>query len=324
VEKEMTDRIAVTPERLREISERMSTGAADVEGILSRLSRNVAPVRTEWVGVAKVQFNTLWDQLQQDAGGLHSVLTGIAKLTECAATAYEATEQNIVNSFDEFRIRPGVVRDAAKVPVQVVEVVEIVDAGAGSGLDPSDTVDGWPPPAVEQLVEQSQAALAEQAQVELVEQSQAALAEQAEVDEITERFNQIQEVLSTTASESDAVDDLGVTETEGSPADDVDGRPKTGARMPWARFMTKAVHDSKAREVKLEGKVRERRFKTSESGVRPGSRLCRLCFTVVVIEPEYIETTDMHVYLCCPNCGQSFPIRHSDSEALSTPPTPIS
>jgi WXG100 family type VII secretion target len=302
VEKEMTDRIAVTPERLREISTQMSTGAADVEAILSRLSRDVAPVRSEWVGVAKVQFNTLWDQLQHDAGGLHSVLTGIAKLTECAATAYEATELNIVNSFDEFRVRPGAVRAA---PTVSVEPAEVIDVGVVSGLEPSDTVDGWPPRAVEQLVEQSQ----------------------AEVDEITERFNQIQEVLTTTASEYDDTGSLVVTETEADPAEDADpsdGRPKAGVRMPWARFMTKAVHDSKTREIKFEGKIRERRFKTSDPAVRPGSRLCRLCFTVVVIEPECIETTDMHVYLCCPNCGQSFPIRRSDSEALSTPQTPTS
>jgi len=298
----MTDRIAVTPERLREISAQMSTGATDVEAILSRLSRDVAPVRSEWVGAAKVQFNSLWDQLQHDASGLHSVLTGMAKLTECAATAYEATEQNIVNSFDEFRVRPGQVRAVASKPVELVAVVDDV---AGNGLDPSDTVEGWPPAAVEQLVEQSQ----------------------GEIDEITERFNQIQEALGTTEAESDSVEDAVVLATEGRPvegADSPDGRAKAGVRMPWSRFMTKAVHESKAREVKLEGKTRERRFKTSDPAVRPGSRLCRLCFTVVAIEAEYIETTDMHVYLCCPNCGQSFPIRHSDAEALSTPPTPIS
>jgi hypothetical protein len=186
-----------------------------------------------------------------------------------------------------------------------------VDVGVGNGLDASDTVEGWPPSAVEQLVEQSQG---EQSQVEI-----------DEIDDITERFNQIQEALTTTACEPEVVDTV-VTEIEDSPvgANDLsEGRPKTSARMPWARFMTKAVHESKVREVKVEGKTRERRFKMSDPAVRPGSRLCRLCFTVVVIEPEYIETTDMHVYLCCPNCGQSFPIRHSDSEALSKPQTPI-
>jgi WXG100 family type VII secretion target len=124
----MASGIAVTPERLREISVQMSTGAADIEAILSRLSRDVAPVRSEWVGAAKVQFNTLWDQLQQDAGGLHSVLTGIAKLTECAAAAYEATEQSIAKSFDEFRIERDMVH-------AIAGVFDDIEAPSGEGDD---------------------------------------------------------------------------------------------------------------------------------------------------------------------------------------------
>jgi len=111
----MASGIAVTPERIREISAQMSTGAADVQAILSRLSGNVAPVRSEWVGAAQAQFNTLWDQLQLDASSLHSVLTGIAKLTENAATAYELTEQSIAKSFDEFRIEQDMVHAIAGV-----------------------------------------------------------------------------------------------------------------------------------------------------------------------------------------------------------------
>jgi WXG100 family type VII secretion target len=99
----MASGIAVTPERLREISAKMNTGAADVKAILSKLAGDVAPVRSEWAGAAQTQFNALWDQLQQDATGLQSVLTGIAKLTESAATAYEAAEQSIAQSFNEFR-----------------------------------------------------------------------------------------------------------------------------------------------------------------------------------------------------------------------------
>ena len=297
----MPDRIAVTPEGLREISARMSTGAADVEAILSRLSRSVAPVRSEWVGAAKVHFNTLWDQLQKDASGLHSVLTGIAGLTDCAATAYEATEQTIADSFDGFRVRPAVESVGPSVPVDEAPVLGAVVGG----LDRSDTVDGWPPSAVEQLVEQSQ----------------------GEIDEITEQFNQIQEVLTTTVPESDSVEVLEATEVhdgQGEETGPSEGRSKGSARLPWTRFMTKAVQESKPREIKVEGKVRERRFKTSDPAMRPGTRLCRLCFTVVVIEPQYIETTETHTYLCCPYCGHSFPIRHSDSEALSTPPAPSS
>jgi WXG100 family type VII secretion target len=105
----MNSDIAVTPERLREISGHMKTGASDIEAIMSRLSGDIAPVRSEWVGAAQTQFNALWEQLQQDASGLRSVLTGIAKLTEKAASAYEMTEQSIAHSFDEFRVERDLV-----------------------------------------------------------------------------------------------------------------------------------------------------------------------------------------------------------------------
>jgi len=99
----MASAIAVTPERLREISVRIGNGAADVKAILSRLTGNVAWVRSAWVGSARIRFDVLWDQLQMDATGLQSVLTGIAKLTENAGTASEGTEQSIARTFDEFR-----------------------------------------------------------------------------------------------------------------------------------------------------------------------------------------------------------------------------
>jgi WXG100 family type VII secretion target len=111
----MATGIAVTPERLLEISAQMSTGAADIQAILSRLSGNIAPVRSEWVGAAQAQFNALWDQLQKDASGVHSVLTGIAKLTENAATAYEAAERSIAQSFDQFRVEQDMVQAIAGV-----------------------------------------------------------------------------------------------------------------------------------------------------------------------------------------------------------------
>jgi len=100
----MANGIAVTPERLREVSAEVGDGAAEVDAILSRLAAAVAPVRSEWVGAAQVQFEALWEQLQKDASGVHSVLSGIAKLTQNAATAYAATEQSIANSFNEFRV----------------------------------------------------------------------------------------------------------------------------------------------------------------------------------------------------------------------------
>jgi WXG100 family type VII secretion target len=96
----MTYGISVTPEQLREISAQMSAGAADVESTLSRLAGVVSPLQSEWVGTAQAQFESLWNQWQRDASGLHSALTGIAQLTQNAASSYESTEQNIASSFN--------------------------------------------------------------------------------------------------------------------------------------------------------------------------------------------------------------------------------
>jgi WXG100 family type VII secretion target len=95
--------IAISPERLREISARLSNGADDVRTIVSRLAGHMAPVRSESVGSAQFQFNALWDQLQRDANGLQSVLTGLALLTERAATAYGGTGRSMAGAVDEFR-----------------------------------------------------------------------------------------------------------------------------------------------------------------------------------------------------------------------------
>ena len=100
----MSTGIAVTPERLREISTQLSAGTAEIDVILFKIASEVAALRTEWVGPARTQFGTLWEQLQADAYGLHSVLTGIAELTQRAASAYEAAEKAIAKSFTELRV----------------------------------------------------------------------------------------------------------------------------------------------------------------------------------------------------------------------------
>jgi WXG100 family type VII secretion target len=283
----MASGIAVTPERLREISAQMSTGASNVEAILSRLSGDVAPVRSEWVGAAQMQFNVLWDQLQQDASGVRSVLKGMARLTDSAATAYEATEKSVAQSFDEFRIE----RD-------MVHAVDGVFSAASSGSD-FDLVD------------------AVQAQPSQPSQPAEQLVEQTEGGETTvsEPSSQLPDFVTTTVFDIEAVESDAVTEVEDTAVDETDqsvDRPKVSSRLPWTRFMAKAAHTSETGEVTLGSRVRERRFKTSDPDLKPGTRLCRLCFTVVVLEPEYIETTETHVYVCCPHCGRSFPIRASD------------
>ncbi|HVC71789.1 MAG TPA: hypothetical protein VNC61_16155 [Acidimicrobiales bacterium] len=64
-----------------------------------------------------------------------------------------------------------------------------------------------------------------------------------------------------------------------------------------------------------DARLLERRFRTTDP-MKPGTRLCRVCLSVVVLEPGFLETTVQYVYIRCPHCGGSFPIRHSDAQAL--------
>jgi hypothetical protein len=64
----------------------------------------------------------------------------------------------------------------------------------------------------------------------------------------------------------------------------------------------------------IDSRFHERRYKTWDSSLKPGTRTCRLCWRAMVLEPEQIEMTDVQVYARCQHCGGSFPIRHSDIE----------
>ena len=282
----MTSGIAVTPERLRAISTRMNTGAADVQAIVSRLSGDVAPVRTEWVGPAQALFNSLWDQLQKDAGGLHSVLNGIAELTQKAAAAYEATEQSIAKSFDAFRIERDVNAAIAGVlgEGELEEITErfsqIEEALAETSLDPEVET------SLDTEVETS---LDTEVESSLDTDVESSSDEEVETHEVTEIEDSVVEVV-----------------------DESEDRPKASSRLPWARFMTKAPQEPVNSQFTTGPRHHERRFKLSDPALKPGTRLCRLCFTVIVLEPEYIDATDTLVYVRCPHCERSFPIRRSD------------
>jgi Zn finger protein HypA/HybF involved in hydrogenase expression len=69
-----------------------------------------------------------------------------------------------------------------------------------------------------------------------------------------------------------------------------------------------------------EARLHDRRFRVSGPRLRPE---CRLCWHTVDLGPEHVEATQQHVYVRCPNCGGSFPIRHSDIETLQARPQPL-
>ena len=61
------------------------------------------------------------------------------------------------------------------------------------------------------------------------------------------------------------------------------------------------------------GETNERRTRH----LSPHVRVCRLCWQMIEVDRRYIEVTDVHVYVRCGHCRGSFPIRHSDVEALT-------
>ncbi len=65
-----------------------------------------------------------------------------------------------------------------------------------------------------------------------------------------------------------------------------------------------------------DARLRERRFRTGPPRLRPE---CRLCWRSIDLAPGDVEVTQQHVYVRCPHCGGSFPIRHSDMDSFLGP-----
>jgi WXG100 family type VII secretion target len=91
--------IKVTPEQLQQVSGQLQAGASNVDGILAQLASSVAPLGSDWAGVAQARFQNLWTQWQRSAKQLNEALTGISHLTNQAAANYAQTEQSIASSF---------------------------------------------------------------------------------------------------------------------------------------------------------------------------------------------------------------------------------
>jgi early secretory antigenic target protein ESAT-6 len=91
--------IAVTPEQLQSVSGQLNAGAANIESTLSQLASQVAPLQSEWQGVAQARFQELWAEWQRSSRGIQEALHGISQLTQQAATNYDETEQGIAASF---------------------------------------------------------------------------------------------------------------------------------------------------------------------------------------------------------------------------------
>lgn len=139
--------ITVTPQKLRDVSTHLEAGASDIDKLLSGVAEKIAPVRSEWRGAAKEQFETLLEQLQRQAKAVHGTLTGLAKLTHSAAASYEAAEQAIAKSFSDFRL------EIDRLSEELTQVNDRIKAGVppktgGSQVTEVEDLELDPPSAV--------------------------------------------------------------------------------------------------------------------------------------------------------------------------------
>jgi WXG100 family type VII secretion target len=89
----------VTPEQLQSLSGRVRGGAGSIDGELRGLASSIAPLGSDWAGVAQARFQELWAEWQRSADGLNQALTGIADLLQGAGTAYASAEEQVARSF---------------------------------------------------------------------------------------------------------------------------------------------------------------------------------------------------------------------------------
>jgi 6 kDa early secretory antigenic target len=74
-------------------------GAANIEQINGQLQGQVAPLGSDWAGVAQARFHELWAEWQRSSQGIQHALQGISQLMAQASANYADTEQAIASSF---------------------------------------------------------------------------------------------------------------------------------------------------------------------------------------------------------------------------------
>jgi 6 kDa early secretory antigenic target len=92
--------IRVTPEQLQSIAGQLNSGASNIESINSQLQSQVAPLGSDWAGVAQARFHELWAEWQRSSRGIQEALHGISGLMTQASANYADTEQAVAASFN--------------------------------------------------------------------------------------------------------------------------------------------------------------------------------------------------------------------------------
>jgi WXG100 family type VII secretion target len=94
-----TGLIRVTPDQLSAVATRLRGGADGIDGTLAQLAADVAPLGSDWAGVAQARFSQLWLQWQTSSRQLQQALSDIATLMQGAAADYAANEQAVASRF---------------------------------------------------------------------------------------------------------------------------------------------------------------------------------------------------------------------------------
>jgi len=91
--------IRVTPDQLSGVATRLRGGADGIDGTLGQLAADVAPLGSDWAGLAQARFSQLWQQWQTSSRQLQQALSDIATLMQGAAADYAANEHAVASRF---------------------------------------------------------------------------------------------------------------------------------------------------------------------------------------------------------------------------------
>lgn len=90
--------IVVPVEQLQQTATQLQNGAENINGLLTQLANQVAPLGSEWAGDSQQQFMALWEEWQRDGRGLYEALTTISQLMTQAANRFVETDTGIGNT----------------------------------------------------------------------------------------------------------------------------------------------------------------------------------------------------------------------------------
>jgi WXG100 family type VII secretion target len=91
--------IKVEPEQLQQVSGQLSAGAGNIDATLGQLRSQVAPLGSDWAGLAQARFLELWAEWQRGATQVHDALTGISQLMAQAGTGFQTGDSEIAKTF---------------------------------------------------------------------------------------------------------------------------------------------------------------------------------------------------------------------------------